>query len=81
MQDTVTETEREIIDILTNHPVTEDAWAQPIHAVDKAMNWSTTRTKEFVHDLITRGLIHWVPVVAHGLAYDPKSYWKEGPLT
>jgi hypothetical protein len=80
MQEAIDETERKVIDILTRHPVTEDAWAKPIYAADKEMNWGTTRTKDFVRGLIKRGLIHWVPIVAKGTIYDPRACWKEGAL-
>jgi hypothetical protein len=53
---------------------------RPIYAVDKAMEWATQDTRNFVDDLVKRGLIHWVPIVANGPMYNPKSYWKEGPL-
>jgi hypothetical protein len=78
MQQTTTDTEQRVIDILTAHPVTADAYAAPVHAVDRAMGWGTAETRKFVAGLIERGLIHFVPVVRHGRIYDPRSFWKEG---
>jgi hypothetical protein len=72
------ETERKVIDILTQHEVTPQAWAAPIQAVGRAMNWDTQKTKGVVHGLIDRKLIKWVPIVAHGPIYDPKARWEKG---
>jgi len=72
------ETERKIIDILVGAGVTKDAWLEPIYAVDRAMNWGTDRTREFVHGLIDRKLIRFVPIAREGRIYDPKSCWKKG---
>lgn len=78
MEHAISETERKVIDILTQHPVTTDANVAPIYAVDRAMGWGTVETRHFVDGLVRRGLIHYVPVVRDGPKYDPKSYWKEG---
>ncbi len=78
MQHSVSETERKVIDILTQHPVTTDAHGAPIYAVDRAMGWATADTRKFVDSLVERDLIHYIPVVREGSKYDPKSYWKEG---
>lgn len=74
----MTETERKIIEILTEHEVTADAWAAPIHAVDSAMGWDTARTREFVRGLMDRNLVAWAPIVRDGPIYDPKAFWEKG---
>lgn len=80
MQETMTETERKVIDILVKHETTGDGYAAPIHAVDRAMGWATAITMKFVRDLMDRKLIQLVPIVRDGPIYDPKSYWKEGAV-
>lgn len=80
MQETIGETERKVIDILTKHPVTDDAYLAPIQAVDRAMGWATLDSTKFVNDLRKRGLIHLVPIGAEGPRFTPKFCWKEGPL-
>lgn len=77
MQQTLTETERKIIDILVGCGVTRDAWLEPIYAVDRAMRWPTDETTKFVHGLMDRKLIRYVPIVRDGPLYNPKSCWQE----
>ncbi len=48
----VTESERKVIDILTQYGVTPDPRGAPIHAVDQAMRWATADTLKFVDDLM-----------------------------
>ncbi len=52
------ETERKVVDILTDFCETRDPWADPIHAVDRAMKWATADTiTKVVNDLVQRGVI------------------------
>jgi hypothetical protein len=74
----MTEVERTVIAILVSYGETTDAWAEPIFAVDRAMNWDTAKTIRFVNDLVARGLLHPASVVAEGPARNAKYYWKEG---
>ena len=52
-----TAVEERVIDILVNHPRTDDRHGDPIHAVDAAMGWDSLRSRAFVDDLVYRGLI------------------------
>ena len=74
----LTDAERKVIDILVNYEITADAWAAPIHAVDRAMGWATMQTRDFVRDLMSRGLVQWTPIARSGQVYDPKAHWKYG---
>jgi hypothetical protein len=74
----MTETDGKVIEILTQHEVTADAWGDPIHAVDRAMGWDTARTKNFLNGLIERELVVWTPIARDGRNYDPKACWKKG---
>jgi hypothetical protein len=80
MQQTMTETERKVIEILTKHEVTSDAYRTPIHAVDRAMGWATADTLKFVREMMDRNLVQMVPLVRDGPVWNPKSYWKEGDI-
>jgi hypothetical protein len=78
MQQTTSETERKVIDILVNHERTPSGYTAPIHAVDRAMGWATADTMKFVRDLVDRKLIQLVGIARDGPTYNPKSsYWKE----
>jgi hypothetical protein len=74
----MTDTERKVIEILTQHEVTPDAWAAPIQAVDRAMGWASVDTREFVTGLLNRRLVAWVPIVVMGSVYDARTHWKKG---
>jgi hypothetical protein len=80
MRQALTETERKVVEILTNHEVTADAYKDPIHAVDREMDWATKHTLAFVRDLQARNIVQAVPAVRHGLSYDPKWSWREGEV-
>jgi hypothetical protein len=73
----MTETERKVIDILTNYGVAPDERAA-IHAVDQAMGWATADSLNFVEGLKSRGLVQLTPVISHSMPHDPKWQWKEG---
>jgi hypothetical protein len=74
----MTEAEKKVVEILTQHEVSPDAWGAPIFAVDRAMGWSTAHTREFVVGLIQRDLIKLAPIVREGPIYDPKARWDKG---
>ena len=74
----MTETERKVIDILTQHEVTVDAWGSPMYAVDSAMGWASAETREFVKGLIEQRLVALTPLARQGAVYDPKARWEKG---
>jgi hypothetical protein len=78
MGQTISETERKVIDILVQHEPTVGAYGVPIQAVHLAMAWTTARTVRFIGDLMDRRLVHWEAIPRQGRQYDPKSVWKEG---
>jgi hypothetical protein len=78
MKQLLTETEHRVIDILANHEITPAPYAAPIHAVDRAMNWHTAKTLEFVRDLQMRDMVRMVPIVGDGMVCDPKTRWEKG---
>ncbi|MGA2327739.1 MAG: hypothetical protein ABSH05_15760 [Bryobacteraceae bacterium] len=49
-----------------------------IQAVDQVTG-ATGKSLELVHGLEDKGLVHFAPKVSHGMKYDPKGRWKEGP--
>ena len=54
---TTTPFEERVIDILVNHPRTDDHHGALIYAVDSAMGWDTLRSRALVDNLEYRGLI------------------------
>ena len=75
-QENLTETERRVIDILVGTGVAGENEA--VYAVDRAMGWATSESRKFIDGLVQRGLVHNVPIVRDGFAYDPRWQWKEG---
>jgi hypothetical protein len=74
----MTETEQQVIEILTQLEVTADPWGSAIQAVDRAMGWLSADTRKFVEDLTGRGLIHRASIVVKGRPHDPRYCWKKG---
>ena len=73
----LTDKERRVIEILTRHEITSDAYGAPIHAVDREMRSSTAETMKLVESLIQRKVIQMVPIVRDGPTWDPKSRWEK----
>jgi hypothetical protein len=71
----MTKTEKQVVDILVACGVATGEHTG-IHAVDKAMNWSTAVSKKFIAELRERGLVNWQPIPSDKVQYDPKGQWK-----
>jgi hypothetical protein len=78
MQQLLTETEHRVIDILADYEITPDPYDAPIHAVDRAMNWPTAKTLDFIHDLQMRDIVRIVHIPGDGVMWDPKLRWEKG---
>ncbi len=76
MDEALTDIERNVIEMLTQHEQSPDAFGGPFHQIERAMGWTTTQTRRFVDDLITRKLVHARPIVRSGGR--PAWIWKEG---
>jgi hypothetical protein len=55
----MTQDESKVLEILINHPPTTNVWGAPIHAVDKALGWSTADSTKFVNDMLKRHLLQF----------------------
>ena len=53
----ITSTEKRVIELLLEYGKSPSAFDGPIHAVDRAMRWTSADTRKFVDDLEARGLI------------------------
>ena len=78
MTQVTTETEKRVIEILTQYPISPDAYTEPIYAVDRAMGWATADTRKFVSDLVDRDLIRATPIARDGAIYNPRWNWISG---
>jgi hypothetical protein len=78
MDDALTEIERNIIGMLTQHEQSPDAYGGPIHQIERAMGWTTTQTRRFVDDLVHRKLVRPDPIMRGGGRHRPAWIWKEG---
>jgi hypothetical protein len=77
MTETITETERKVINILVAYGDAPDAYTEPLDAVDRAMGWATTQTKTFVQTLVIRNLIRADTSGRLGVSYRPRWHWEE----
>jgi hypothetical protein len=77
MIETLTETERKVINILVAYGETPDAYTEPLHAVDRAMGWATMQSKAFVQSLVNRNLIRADTTGRLGVSYRPRWHWEE----
>jgi hypothetical protein len=77
MIETLTETERKVINILVAYGETPDAYTEPLQALDRAMGWTTTQSKAFVQSLINRNLIRADTRGRLGVSYRPRWHWEE----
>ena len=77
MIETITETERKVINILIAYGDAPDAYTEPLCAVDRAMGWTAVQTKEFVQNLVNRNLIRPDTSGRLGVSYRPRWHWEE----
>lgn len=77
MIETLTETERKVINILVAYGDAPNAYTEPLYAVERAMGWATAQTKEFVQNLVYRNLIRADTQGHMGGSYRPRWHWEE----
>jgi hypothetical protein len=77
MIETITETERKVINILVAYGDAPNAYTEPLSAVERAMGWATTDTKAFVRSLINRNLIRADTRERLGTSYRSRWHWEE----
>ena len=70
------EEEQKVIEILTQHEATSNAYGDPIQAVCKAMGWTESYAEDFVYQLVGQKDLE---VMSQGRGPNSKSYWKKGP--
>jgi len=77
MIETLTETERKVINILVAYGDASNAYTDPLHAVDRAMGWATAQTTAFVEQLVIRRLVRVATPGRDGASYKPRWHWEE----
>jgi hypothetical protein len=77
MIETLTETERKVINILVAYGDTPNAYTEPLFAVGRAMGWATTQTEEFVRNLMNRNLIRADTYGRLGTSFRARWHWEE----
>jgi hypothetical protein len=77
MIETITETERKVINILVAYGDAPNAYTDPLHAVDRAMGWATAQTMAFVEQLVRRKLVRVATSGRDGASYNPRRHWEE----
>jgi len=77
MIDTITETERKVINILVAYGDAPNAYTDPLHAVDCAMGWATAQTTAFVEQLVRRRLIRVATPGRDRAGHKPRWHWEE----
>ncbi|MGD1094854.1 MAG: hypothetical protein ABSB35_23030 [Bryobacteraceae bacterium] len=77
MIETITETERKVINILVAYGDAPDAYTEPLCAVDRAMGWAPMQTKAFIQNLVNRNLIRADTSGRLGVSYRPRWHWEE----
>ena len=77
MIETITETERKVINILVAYGDAPNAYTDPLHAVDRAMGWATAQTTAFVEQLVRRRLVRVATPGRDRASYRPRWHWEE----
>jgi hypothetical protein len=76
MTETITETERKVINILVAYGDAPNAYTEPLSAVERAMGWAAAETKAFVQNLINRNLIR-ADTRELGTSFRSRWHWEE----